>query len=403
MIYSSFGLLALVISVIINYDVFKNQKESHNIIPAISSYLNFLVGIMLYYIVDIFQGLFYEVQFPILRYVNTVIHFVLLALCTLLWTRCVIAYLNEKGLFEKIFSYAGWMFFICVAILLTINFVYPIMFAFDENGIYKSLGARYIILLVQTLIFLLTSIYSMAVMVKSDNAIKNCYRTISFFGLVMTVHTAVQMFYPIVPLYSIGFLVGTCLIHSFVLEYEKECIKKEFERLFSKEQMQQKELGTARHLAYTDSLTGVKNKNAYVEFEKETNQRIAQGKLKSFGVIVFDLNCLKEVNDTHGHNAGDKYIKKACRAICVQFKRSPVFRIGGDEFVVYLEGDDFKNRNFLIKDFNKKIEENLERGKFVVSCGFDTFRPEVDKNFHSVFERADKKMYEHKRSLKSPI
>ena len=216
----------------------------------------------------------------------------------------------------------------------------------------------------------------------------------------MTVLVLLQTFYPLLPLYSIGYLLGTCFIHTFVLEDEKEEYRRELEAHISKEELQEIELGSAKKLAYTDALTGVKNKRAYTEAQKEIESWIESGLLTEFGIIVFDLNKLKIVNDTKGHEAGDIYIKEACHIICDIFKHSPVYRIGGDEFVVFLRGEDYRNRAKLLLAFETMMEKNIVEDKVVISCGFDDFNSSENDTFDSVFERADKKMYARKKVLK---
>lgn len=66
---------------------------------------------------------------------------------------------------------------------------------------------------------------------------------------------------------------------------------------------------------------------------------------------MIDLNYLKLINDNFGHDKGNIAIKKICNIVCVTFKHSPVFRIGGDEFVVILENEDYDNIHTLIKQF----------------------------------------------------
>lgn len=88
----------------------------------------------------------------------------------------------------------------------------------------------------------------------------------------------------------------------------------------------------ARH----DDLTGIRNKNAYNEFEKQLDEQIKCGKDIEFAIALCDVNGLKTVNDTQGHKTGDMYIRDAAKLICETFERSPVFRVGGDEFVVDL-------------------------------------------------------------------
>ena len=217
----------------------------------------------------------------------------------------------------------------------------------------------------------------------------------------MSILVIVQVTYPLLPLYSVGWLLGTCILHTFVLEDMKEDRRLELEEMILREEKQKKELGSARQLAYRDSLTGVKSYNAYVEAEQQVNERIASGKLNEFGVIVFDVNGLKQMNDTQGHDAGDCLLQDASRLICTRFKHSPVFRIGGDEFVALLEGEDYQNRLSLLADFETQAEINLRKGATVVASGLATFRPEEDKSYRQVFERADARMYDRKGMLKA--
>ena len=167
-------------------------------------------------------------------------------------------------------------------------------------------------------------------------------------------------------------------------------------------ELQQKEqLQTAMKMAYTDPLTGVKSKNAYKEAEEQMDQRISQGTVSEFSVIVFDLNDLKQINDSRGHDAGDEYIRNACRMICTTFKHSPVFRIGGDEFTAIVEGEDYSKQDELLDGFEKQVLVNLKRGGTVVSFGCSRFQPRNDTSIRTVFERADAAMYKEKELLKS--
>jgi diguanylate cyclase (GGDEF)-like protein len=193
------------------------------------------------------------------------------------------------------------------------------------------------------------------------------------------------------------------MLHTSVLEVEKAKYRKQLEETLQREQIQEQALGSAREMAYTDPLTGVKSKRAYMEAEAELNDRISTGAVHEFAVIVCDLNGLKVINDTLGHEEGDNYIKNACSLICRQFTHSPVFRIGGDEFVVLLENSDFADRITLLDDFDTQIDSNLRTGSVVVSTGMDEFDPETDHCLSDVFERADKKMYARKRYLKGTV
>lgn len=160
------------------------------------------------------------------------------------------------------------------------------------------------------------------------------------------------------------------------------------------------ELGAAIDLANKDALTKVKNKLAYNTATKELDDRAAADPKTEYAVVVMDINGLKYVNDTQGHNSGDEYIKQCCHIICTVFQHSPVFRIGGDEFAVLLTGDDYKNREDLLVKFRKIITENSKKGLANLASGMATFDVGLDRNVEAVFERADKAMYENKRLFK---
>ena len=153
-------------------------------------------------------------------------------------------------------------------------------------------------------------------------------------------------------------------------------------------------------IANTDAMTGVKSKRAYLALEEELNTAIRQHKAEAFSVVVCDVNGLKYINDNYGHKAGDDYIRRACSMICEMFDHSPVFRTGGDEFVVVLRGRDYQNRTSIMEDLQNASARNAGTDHPVVASGISDYHRESDENFHAVFERADKLMYEHKQFLK---
>lgn len=399
--YSSIPIIALLIHFIVNHDVLR-KDPGKDAIPAHIKYRSFLIGVAIYYASDAAWGILYLYGYRLrwLLYADTVVYFLAMALTILLWTRYVIAYLNEKTRFGTILSCVGWVFLTFVLIVLAVNFFLPVMFRFDADGTYHAGFSRYITLFSQILMFQLTSIYMLFVTMKQKGKARMHHRTVGLFGLIMTILAAAQVIWPLLPLYSVGCLLGTCLLHAFVLEDEKEEYRRELERLLQRDKQHKRELGSARSMAYTDSLTGVRNKHAYVEAENRIDQRISDGTQNPFAVVVFDLNGLKDVNDTLGHEAGDRYIKDASEMMCRQFPHSPVFRIGGDEFVAIVLGEDYEARERLLKEFDDQMEDNLRAGGVVVSGGLEEFDSARDQSFQTVFERADKKMYERKHVLK---
>ena len=175
----------------------------------------------------------------------------------------------------------------------------------------------------------------------------------------------------------------------------------QFGRLSKKKLEEEKETSrNFRNLATTDSMTGVRNKHAYSEQEEFLNAQIAAGELDKLAVVVGDINGLKYVNDTFGHAAGDKLIKDATALICEQFSHGAVFRVGGDEFVILLQGEGYDTMQEVIDELNRKVEENIKENAVVISIGYSVLEKE-DQYLSDVFERADRMMYERKKELKA--
>ena len=160
-------------------------------------------------------------------------------------------------------------------------------------------------------------------------------------------------------------------------------------------------------LANKDPLTGVKSKVAYHTLMEEVNAEINSKEKPIFGLAVADLNNLKKTNDDYGHNAGDMAIIRLSNVISLTFKHSPVYRVGGDEFVILCRDEDYKNAQKLVEEFNERISD-LTKDKHLppyeriaAAIGYVRFDAKKDKNIDDTFNRADKLMYKHKREMKA--
>ena len=157
-------------------------------------------------------------------------------------------------------------------------------------------------------------------------------------------------------------------------------------------------LGSAMEMANNDSLTGLKNKRYYAQKEMYLDMMIEEGKALNFAVVVCDINGLKQINDKQGHKEGDSCIRDAAESLRSVFKNSVVFRVGGDEFAVILEKDDYKNRDDLMSSLSELQEANLREGRVTMAFGISDYKPKIDHRVEDVFERADKIMYLCKES-----
>lgn len=155
-------------------------------------------------------------------------------------------------------------------------------------------------------------------------------------------------------------------------------------------------------LAYRDALTRTGNRQAWTEKNRRMNEKFITGDV--FGIAMFDLNNLKVVNDEFGHAKGDEYIQTAAEIICKNFKNSPVYRIGGDEFVAVLNSTDCEKAEAL----REKLEMDCyvyycshpENKDFSIASGYAVVDYKKDTSFQAVFKRADADMYVHKKLMK---
>ncbi len=154
-----------------------------------------------------------------------------------------------------------------------------------------------------------------------------------------------------------------------------------------------------------DSMTNVNNRTAYEDMENRLQSEINMETISEFGIVMFDINNLKVINDTRGHDAGDAYIIRSAKLICDIFKHSPVYRIGGDEFVVVLTGNDFLARAALMDELNRRMEIFEKGGSssidyISIASGLSVYEPGIDRTIQDVVKRADNAMYERKKEMK---
>ena len=154
-----------------------------------------------------------------------------------------------------------------------------------------------------------------------------------------------------------------------------------------------------------DPLTNVSNRMAFDDKEKSLQAQINSDPDVKFAIAMFDVNSLKLINDTLGHEAGDKYLLRACHLICDVFKHSPVFRMGGDEFVAVLTGEDYEKREELLEKINASMSPYsdvtpLPDDYVSIAVGISEYIPDFDMSVTDVNKRADENMYRDKAAKK---
>ena len=400
MYYCLIDLLALLILLITNHDVLFASRALHEEF-AQRNYRYFLYAVVVYYITDLLWAWLYEISELDWLYVDTEVYFIVMAAGILFWLYYVVSYLGIKGKFRSFLTYTGMVLFVLVVISTLLNRYCSVMFYFDAAGVYHGGIARDMIFVYQVLMLLLISIYTLCIVSTQTEKQRKRHLAIGLSGLIMMVFVAVQVFFPTYPLYAISYMLGCCLLRTFVVENEREEYRINLEIALEREKEQFLELKMAWNLAYTDALTGVKSKLAYAEKVELLDKQIETGEIAELAIAVFDVNDLKWVNDNLGHDVGDRFIKDACQLICNIFKKSPVYRLGGDEFAVVLEREDYQDRQKLLTLFNQAVEENRQQKSVVVAAGMAEYTAGQDDSCRQIFERADAQMYKRKHELKA--
>ncbi len=401
MYYSAIGFLAILILLIENQDILLRQRGGMELPAAWRVYRRFLFSVLAYYATDVLWGVIGSLGLPRLLFADTTVYFLAMAVCVLFWTQYTVTYLNEDSAFGRFLMLAGRVFCVAAAALTLANVFTPLLFTVDADCAYTARPLRYVLLAVQILLLLLLAVFAFSGYLHDRGASGKRYRTIALFGVIMALFLTIQLWFPLLPLYSIAFMLGISLLHSFVVNDEKEAVKEELRGTLLREQLQHEKLKSAIELAYTDPLTGAKNKHAFIEAEERLDSEIDSRTAPDFAALAFDLNDLKRVNDTQGHEVGDHWIVEACRLIGACFHRSDVYRIGGDEFAVIAQGPDFEDLDALLDAFEQRMAENAAVGAVVLAAGCARYDPLRDNSFSAVLGRADEQMYIRKHLLKS--
>ena len=245
MTYSIIGLLAAIILIITNRDVFWTPKGI-SLSKTQRLYRLFLLSVLVFYITDGLWGVLDNLRPIDALYVETILYFIARAVSLLFWTMYVTAYLETHNAFGTILRLSGRILFAYEIVALTINIFYPVVFWFDENGSYQTGSLRYVTLYLQILIFFMTSVYTLYITAKSEGKVRRRNLTIGLFGIAMLALIILQIEFPLWPCYTIGYMFGTSLLHSFIVEDEKSEYRKELERTLQREKAQKQELAESR-------------------------------------------------------------------------------------------------------------------------------------------------------------
>ena len=220
-IYSVIGLIAIAIHLIINVRVmFKPDGSSSQ--KAAGKYRFLMIAFFLYYITDILWGVLAGLNWIPALFADTTAYYIAMSLAIVGFYRYFVEYLGMEGWRARLFNYLGGGFFILENIFLIINFFYPCFFWFDASDAYIAGPVRYAALRVQVGMFALSTIITGIEAFKSGSAEKKRHVAIFSFSLIMLLAIIFQEKYPLLPLYALGCLIGSCVLHIYVIWDEME-------------------------------------------------------------------------------------------------------------------------------------------------------------------------------------
>ena len=223
MYYSAIGLLAVFVLIIVNRDILFHSDDSFKK-PAWKKYRRFLLTVLTYYITDIIWGVFEYLKMPKSLFADTTVYFIAMSAGVLFWAEFAVIYLEERNRNGKALIFASRIVAGLITVLVIVNIFKPVLFTVDKKCVYEALPFRYVMLVCQILLLLNISVYSLATMIRNVKSAdkRNRYRTLAAFGFIMAACLFAQLWFPYLPLYSIAYMLGTCLLHSFVAIDEKE-------------------------------------------------------------------------------------------------------------------------------------------------------------------------------------
>lgn len=224
-LYSVIGFIAIAVQLIINSRVMFGH-EQNTTMKAAGKYRLLMISIFAYYVTDALWGILAGLNWIPVLFVDTTIYYVAMALAIVWYYRYIVEYLEINGWLASFFTWFGTGFFFIEIVSLFVNFFVHCFFWFDENGAYIAGPIRYTALWIQVAMFAFASIVTFIEVFKAKGKGRNRQLAIFFFSLAMFIAILFQEKYPLLPFYALGCLIGSCVLHVYVVGDESEEYKK---------------------------------------------------------------------------------------------------------------------------------------------------------------------------------
>ena len=220
-LYSVIAFLAIVIHLIINFDMFPfhGRKTSH--IRCAHEYRGFLAAIFYLYITDALWGVFAGLGWTKALYFDTMSFFIATAVSILTMCHFIITYLGTSGWRSRILAWFGYVLLSLYIVMLFINIFNPCLFYYDAEGKYVTGFLRNSMYYPLVAASILMAGIAFVKAVRNQDIMRKRYIVVSIFCLTMGGAIFLQIIWTLWPFYALGCLISNCFIHVFLIEDER--------------------------------------------------------------------------------------------------------------------------------------------------------------------------------------
>ena len=215
-LYSVIGFIAIAVQLIINFNVMF-VPERDNVRKVDRLYRRLMLAIFAYYITDAMWGILAGLNWIPLLFVDTTVYYVAMCSAIVCYYMYFVEYLEMTDWKGRLFTWFGAVFFVLEIISLVINFFYPCFFWFDETDAYVAGPIRYAALWIQVAMFAFSSLVTLLDALKTQGPSRNRHVAIFFFSFIMLIAVIFQEKFPLLPFYALGCLLGSCVLHVYVI------------------------------------------------------------------------------------------------------------------------------------------------------------------------------------------
>ena len=223
-IYSVIAFLAMVIHLTINFNMLPGRRGCGTVYGL--HYRGFLAGLFAYYVVDAGWGVFAGLGWTKVLYVDTMFYYIAIAASVLMWCRYVVSYLNFSKWKYQVLMWFGYALLAMYVVLLVVNIFNNCLFLFDENGSYSPGFLRPFLFYPLAVLNVLMAVFVLVRALGSQGAVRRRNLVVFLFCLTMAVAVVFQIVWPLWPYYALGCLVGSCFFHVFVIEDERDELRR---------------------------------------------------------------------------------------------------------------------------------------------------------------------------------